>query len=212
MVNIGNNLRVKLQYLIQKIAANGKVPLSIVREGNALEVELPVSSNLPRLITDLQGAYPAYFIYGPLVFSVATTQYIFNLNSAGTSMLAYYAFLGSPLVARMGDKPAFSDEELVIVSSPFFPHALSKGYGNPTARVIKTVNGIAIRNLNHLVQVLRDSHDEFDVFTYWGRGWESMVFPRKKMRDATDELLTDNGIRSQGTQQVMAVWGAGQGR
>jgi S1-C subfamily serine protease len=215
MVNIENNLRVKFQYLIQKIAAKGKVPLSIVRGGDVLKVELPVSSDHPMLIPNLQGSYPSYFIYGPLVFSVATSQYISdlsNLSKSGPNLLGVFAFMGSPLVARMGDKPAFPDEELVVVSSPFFPHALSKGYGNPATLVVKTVNGISIRNLNHLVQVLRDSHDEFDVITYWSRGGESMVFPRIKMRDATDELLTDNGIRSQGSQQMLTVWGAGQGR
>jgi hypothetical protein len=39
-----------------------------------------------------------------------------------------------------------------------------------------------------------------------------MVFPRKKMRDVTDEILTDNDIRSQGSQQVLDVWGAKKGR
>jgi hypothetical protein len=32
------------------------------------------------------------------------------------------------------------------------------------------------------------------------------------MRDATDEILTDNGIRSQGSQQALEVWGGGRGR
>ncbi len=212
MVNIGNNLRVKFQYFIQKIASKGKVPLSIVRGGHALIVELPASSNVPRLIPDLQGSYPDYFIYGPIAFSVATSQFIANLKTAefNANALAFQAFIGSPLISRIGEKPAFPDEELVIVSSPFFPHALSKGYGNPTALVVKTVNGISIRNLNHLVQVLRDSQGEFDVITYWGRGGESMVFPRKKMQSATDEVLADNGIRSQGSQQVLAVWSSGK--
>jgi S1-C subfamily serine protease len=208
MVNIGNNLRIDFRYIIQKIAAKGNVPLSIVRGGKALKIELPISSDHPMLITNLQGSYPDYFIYGPLVFSVATYQFISNLNRGNTSLLGVYALLGSPFVARMGDKPAFPGEELVVVSSPFFPHALAKGYGNPTAQVVKTINGISIRNLKHLVQVLRDSREEFDVFTFWGKGGDSMVFPRKKMRDATDEILTDNGIRSQGSQQVLAVWGA----
>lgn len=210
MVNIGNNLRIDFRYIIQKIAAKGKVPLSIVRGGKALKIELPVSSDHPMLIPDLQGSYPDYFIYGPLVFSVATSQFISNLNRG--NLLGVYAFMGSPLAARMGDNPAFPGEELVVVSSPFFPHALAKGYGNPIARVVKTVNGISIRNLNHLVQVLRDSRDEFDVITYWGKGVETMVFPRKKMRDVTDEILTDNDIRSQGSQQVLDVWGAKKGR
>jgi S1-C subfamily serine protease len=210
MVNIGNNLRIDFRYIIQKIAAKGDVPLSIVRGGKALKIELPVSSDHPMLIPNLQGSYPDYFIYGPLVFSVATSQFISNLNRG--NLLGVYAFLGSPLAARMGDKPAFPGEELVVVSSPFFPHALAKGYSNPIARVVKTVNGISIRNLNHLVQVLRESRDEFDVITYWGKGGETMVFPRKKMLEATDEILTDNGIRSQGSQQILTMWGDKKGR
>jgi S1-C subfamily serine protease len=211
MVTIDNNLRVSFKYLIQKIAAKGTIPLTVVRKGSTLAVELPVSSDFPRLISDLQGSYPDYFIYGPLVFSVATSQFIGGLNSLGNNMLVAQAFVGSPLVARMGDKPSFPGEELVVVSSPFFPHALSKGYSNPSSLVVKTVNGISIRNLSHLVQVLRDSQGEFDEFTYWGKAAESMIFPRKKMRAATEELLADNGIRSQGSQQLLTVWDAGQG-
>lgn len=212
MVNIGSNLRVDFKYLIQKIAVKGTIPLTVVRKGSSLNIELPVSSDNPRLVPDLQGSYPDYFIYGPLVFSVATSQFISSLNSSANNMLISQAFVGSPLVARMGDKPSFPGEELVVVSSPFFPHALANGYSNPSSLVVKTVNGISIRNLSHLVQVLRDSHGEFDEFTYWGRVGESMIFPRKKMRAATEELLTDNGIRSQGSQHILAVWGAGQGK
>jgi len=211
MINIGNNLRVNFKYLVQKIAVKGTISLTVVRKGNSFNIELPVLSDIPRLIPDLQGSYPDYFIYGPLVFSVATTQFIGGLNNIGNNVLISQAFVGSPLVARMGDKPSFPGEELVVVSSPFFPHALSKGYNSPASLVVKTVNGISIRNLSHLVEVLRDSHGEFDEFTYWGKAGESMIFPRNKMRAATEELLTDNGIRSQGSQRILDVWSAGQG-
>ncbi len=42
----------------------------------------------------------------------------------------------------MGEKEHFPGERLVVVSSPFFPHKLAKGYGSPFAEVVKTVNGI----------------------------------------------------------------------
>jgi len=119
-VNIGNNLRIDFRYIIQKIAAKGNVPLSIVRGGKVLKIELPVSSDHPMLISNLQGSYPDYFIYGPLVFSTATSQFIGNINSTGTNSLIIQAFLRNPLIARFSDKPAFPGEELVVVSSPFF--------------------------------------------------------------------------------------------
>jgi hypothetical protein len=62
------------------------------------------------LISDLQGEYPQYFVYGPLVFSIATSQFL------GSHL---FGVLGSSLATRRNDSPAFPGEELVVVASPF---------------------------------------------------------------------------------------------
>ncbi len=210
MIKLGPNLRVYFQYLIQKVARNGKVPLTIIRDGKELKLELPVKTNYPRVIPDLNGAYPSYFVYGPLVFSSATAEFLGGLSRLGASsaLLSRLSLLGSPLLRRLGDKPAFEGERLVVVSSPFFPHKLAVGYDNPVSEVVKTVNGIPIKNLDHLVEVLRDSRDEFIRIEFDMRSGETLVFPRKEMLAATDEILTDNGVRSQGSPDTLAVWNA----
>jgi hypothetical protein len=113
---------------------------------------------------------------------------------------------GSPLMKRMSEQPAFEGERLVVVSSPFFPHRLSRGYGNPAMEVVKTINGVTIRNLAHLVEVLRDSKDEFIVIDFENRGGETLVFRRADMNAATEEILTDNDLRSRGSPDTLAVW------
>ena len=35
-----------------------------------------------------------------------------------------------------------------------------------------------------------------------------MVFRRAEMLTATDEILTDNGVRSQGSPDMLAIWNA----
>jgi hypothetical protein len=35
---------------------------------------------------------------------------------------------------------------------------------------------------------------------------ETMIFPRAQMLAATDEILTDNGVRSQGSPDTLAIW------
>ena len=112
----------------------------------------------------------------------------------------------SPLALRRIDKPAFPGEELVVVASPFFPHKLSKGYSNPQSRVIESVNGIKVKSLKHLIEVLRDSRDEFIVFEFSGRSGESPVFPRKEVLASIEDILTDNGVRSQASPELLAVW------
>jgi hypothetical protein len=205
MIKLGDNLRVRMQYMVQKIAKDGKVPLTVLRAGKPLQVELPVSAKRQTLVDGLGGEYPSYFVFGPMVFSTATTDFIGGLARSGRG-LSTLALLQSPLVTRLGDKPAFDGERLVVVSSPFFPHKLSTGYSAPNYQVVKTVNGIHIKNLPHLVEVLRDSKDEFITIEFDFKGGETFVFPRKEMLAATDEILTDNGVRSQGSPDTLAVW------
>ena len=208
MIKLGNDLRVHFLYEIQHIVTNGIVPLTIVRAGNELKVNLPVAADYRQLIPELKGSYPSYFIYGPLVFSAATEEYLggyLGTKYAGTIM-ARYASLANPLVTRMADQPAFPGEGLVIIAAPFFPHKLAQGYDNPRSQVVKAVNGIRVKNLNHLVEILRDAKDEFITIECNMRYGEVMIFPRAQMLAATDEILTDNGVRSQGSPDTLAVW------
>ncbi len=207
MIKLGPNLRVRFQYRIQQIAKNGKVPLTLVRASRELIVELPVSADRPVLIPDLRGEYPSYFVFGPLVFSTATAQFLGAFNN-NASLVVMLSVIRSPLAVRRGDKPSFPGEDLVIISSPFFPHKLAKGYGPHVAYVLKTVNGLAVKNLLHLVGLLRDAKDEFITLEFDSHGGEALVFPRKEMLAATDEILNDNGVRAQGSPDMLEIWNA----
>jgi hypothetical protein len=110
------------------------------------------------------------------------------------------------LFSRRSDPPAFDSEELVIVSAPFFAHPLAKNYSSPMFRTVKTINGIAIKNLHHLIETIRDAKDEFITIDFTGHGGETLVFQRKDMIAATEEILNDNGIRTQGSSDAMSIW------
>jgi S1-C subfamily serine protease len=205
MVKIDKDLRVSFRYLIQKQAENGKLALTLVRAGKSMKVQLPVTAEYPTLVSDLHGAYPPYFIYGPLVFSRATWQMVSGIES-NANMLRALGFMKSPLVTRALDPPDANLEELVVISSPFFPHKLSTGYSNPAGSVVYAVNGTRIKSLAHLVAVLRDLKDPFVTVEFDQKGSEGLVFPRAAMAAATEEILTDNGVRAQGSPDTMAVW------
>ena len=108
------------------------------------------------------------------------------------------------LVTRPLDAPDADLEELVVISSPLFPHKLSNGYSNPAGSMVSTVNGTHIKSLKHLVAVLRDLKDPFVTIEFDQKGGEALVFSRPAM----EEILTDNGIRAQGSPDTLAVWQA----
>ncbi len=206
MVKIKDNLRLQFQYLIQQKAKGGKVPLTVVRKGKTETIELPVPNRWPMLIEPLQGKYTSYFIYGPLVFSTASRDLAAALDRPGSPLGAALALMGSPLATRRGDRPAFEGEELVMVTSPMFPHAIAKGYDNPFSKVIKEVNGVKVKNLRHFVELLRDSKAKYTSISFDDRFSEAIVFDHQEALKATDEILSDNGIRQQGSDDLMAIW------
>ena len=204
MVKLAHDLRVDFHYQIQKIAANGLLPLTVVRAGKPVPVKLPVSPTRPTLLPDLEGDYPRYFIYGPLVFSTGTWEFVGGMEKAGA--IRALSIIKSPLLTRALDPPDAELQELVVVSSPFFPHKLAKGYSNAAGSVVYSVNGKRVRGLNQLVALLRDLTDEFVTLEFDQRSGESLVFPRAAMVAATEEILTDNGVRAQGSADTLAVW------
>ncbi len=205
MVKIKDNLRLKFNYLLQKLVKDGKVPMTIVREGKAMTIDLPATPKHTMLINTLKGRYPSYFVYGPLVFSPVTSELVASFDRVGR----YYSLLsviGSPLATRRGDFPRFSGEELVIVTSPMFPHRIGKGYDNPATKVVKEVNGVPIKNLRHFVEVLRDSREKFTTIRFDDKASETLVFNHQDALKATEEILSDNGIRERASEDLASVW------
>jgi S1-C subfamily serine protease len=205
MVKIDKDLRVSFQYLIQKTADKGKLPLTVVRSGKVVNIQLPVSAEHPTLVTDLRGSYPSYFIYGPIVFSPATWQLVSSLEN-NSGLMRMLGLVKSPLVTHALDEPSADLEELVVVSSPFFPHKIANGYSNVAGSVVDSVNGTHIKSLRHLVAVLRDLKDPFVTIEFDQKGGEALVFARQAIMSATDDILMDNGVRAQGSPDTLAVW------
>jgi S1-C subfamily serine protease len=205
MIHIGGDLRVSFRYLVQKVAKNGTVPLTIERAGQSLKVTPRVASERPSLIPELKGEYPPYFIYGPVVFSKVTGSFVNGLLQNGEWLRAL-STIGSPMVTLRSEMPTPEREELVVISSPFFPNKLSKGYSNAFGTVVWSVNGTRVRSLRHLVALLRDLKDEFVVMRCEQWGGETLVFPRREMVAATEDILSDNGVRAQGSPELMEVW------
>jgi S1-C subfamily serine protease len=204
MVKIRDNLRLNFHYLIQKVAKDGKVPLSIVRQGKNMTVELPAPTKYPLLIQSLKGRYPSYFIYGPLVFSPVTTEFTQTIDR---SVKLYLGLLGgSPFVTRRADVRRFEGEELVAVAAPMFPDPMGKGYDDPSSKVVKEVNGVRIKNIRHLVEVLRDSKQKFTTIGFDDKLSETIVFDHEKALKATDKVLSENGIRDQASEDLQAIW------
>ena len=205
-VAVRYDLRVSAAYLVQKFAKDGVVPLTVFRNGSEVQIKLPVRSQRELVVPYLLSAQPKYFILGPLVFSQATQDYLDRLGNQKPVSLGDRP---SPLLTRRYDKPAFEGEELVVVASPAFPDRITKGYDDPNRAVISEINGVHIKNLRHLVELIRDNHDNQITLKFGKSGvmtHETMVFNRTELLQTTGKILEENGIRYPYSGDLRSVW------
>lgn len=206
-VKISDNLRLDAKYLLQRLAKDDQVPCKIWRDGAEIEVSVPVRHELDNVVPALFNDRPRYFIYGPIVFSVATQE----LAAAAAGFRGGPPRGAGPIFDRLGDRPEFDGEEIVVVSSRVFSHPIMKGYDEPFLFVLETMNDVKVKNLQHLVELLRDTKDRFVAFKFadiGGHTPEIPVFEHAKMLQATDTVINDNGIRSAYSEDLGKVWNA----
>jgi S1-C subfamily serine protease len=207
-VEVRYDLRLSSAYLVQKFAKNGLLPLTVFRDGRLIKIQLPVQNQREMVIPYLMASNPRYFILGPLVFTQVTQDY---LERIGNQQPALFGPGVSPLVTRRYDKPAFPGEELIVVASPMFPHRITNGYDDATRAVVSEIDGIPVKNLRHLMQIVRDHQDPEITLKFAKSGiltHETMVFRRADLLASTNKILEENGIRYPYSADLRGVWEA----
>ena len=203
-VRLDNGLQAYFLYLVPRLAQNGSIPVTVWRQGEEFKTELPVTTKDYHLIRPYRGEPLPYFIHGPLVFAVAKSDDIGLYAEMNRTLYMD----NSPVVVRREDYVRFPEEELVVVSARMFAHSIGRGYQDPVGKTVKDVNGIAIKNLKHLVETIRDSTDEFLTIRFADNWSDTMVFDRLEMAKATEEIMEDNGIspNRRGSQEMLKIW------
>lgn len=201
-IQVEEDLKLTFHYAVPKLAKDGKVALSILRNGEELDVTVPVRARRNWLVKPLRGTYPSYFVHGPMLFTTASQDLLARLKGAGEMMLNLRE---SPLVRRRFDRPRFEGEELVILGARLFPNRLTEGYDPQSFAVVTKVNDAEIKNLKHLVETIRDLEDEY-ITVRLGGNYETLVFKREELEEVSEQTLEDEGIRSQYSQDLKEVW------
>ena len=89
-VDVRDGLRLRFLYYVSRLAKEGHVPVTILRDGEKKEVSVPVAPRRDFLVPLLENDYPEYFIHGPLVFTGATQEYVRGLGGQGLGACSYW--------------------------------------------------------------------------------------------------------------------------
>jgi S1-C subfamily serine protease len=197
-VRVRDDLWLSCSYLVPKLAQHDKLPVTVIRDGKPLKTDVPVSAENRLPVPYLKGNYPRYFVHGPMVFMGASQELVY-------AYLAYLMMGHNPLFGQHWQWQSTPGEEVVVLGYALLNHRITKGYGPQHFAVVSQVNGTAVHNLSHLVELLRDAKTEYITFRLAG-AYETLVFRRDELDKSTEEILANEDIRSRGSEDLLKIW------
>ena len=186
---VSNNGRIRLKdgearslyYPLYLRQIGEKIPVKVLRNGAVVETSITAAKRNYRIRGWMYDTKPDYFIYGGLVFTTASIDYLVKSKADFHDDI-------------LTDKE-FKDDEPVVISWAFADVGM-EGYLGINGSLVRSVNDVKVRNLRHLVEVLESCRDGFVRFGLdCGKEWDmKMSVDAKEMRETTARVMARNQI------------------
>ena len=158
-----------------------KIPVKVFRDGTVVETSITAAKKNRRIRRWMYDVRPDYFVYGGLVFTTVSYDYLVDSR----------AEIHDDIIK---DK-SFVDDEPVAISFCFSDKAID-GYRGAANSLVRSVNGVKVRNLRHLTELVDQCHDGFVRFGLdRGNEWDNkLIVDAREMREATVRVMKRNLI------------------
>jgi S1-C subfamily serine protease len=182
----GNRLSAALAF---QTPQNGeKVPLQVWRDGRQIEIALPLYVYTGDRATGSQyDSLPRYFVYGGLVFTPLTLDYLRTVGAKDTPGESFYE-----LYYRRQEAPETARTEPIVLSS-VLADAVNANVAVRARALVDKINGIRIDKLEDVVRAFETNTNAYDTVVFVShQGFECLE--RSEVARANPKILTTYGI------------------
>jgi S1-C subfamily serine protease len=187
----GNRLSVALAFQLSQ--SGERVPLQIWRDGKQQEALLPVSAYTGDHAAGYQyDSLPRYFVYGGLVFTPLSLDYLHTLGRASpetTFPESYYE-----LYYQKYENPTNARPEPIVLAS-ILADAVNANVTVRGRALLDRVNGIRIEKLEDVVRAVETNTNVFDNFEFLPHnGCEAL--DRREVAKVNSKILETYSVTS----------------
>ena len=177
-----------LGFLLNDKQVGETAELRVLRAGEELVIRQPML-RLPYRCRSIRNAMPEYCMFGGLVFTALSENLLADLSSNRDrlfSLLVPYEAPGSRLKKYLKEFATYPDEELVILQTVLVDK-VNKGIPHSGLDPVSEVNGVPVRNLRHLAELVDNCRRGFITFKM--ESGVPIMLDAKKLREATPRIL-----------------------
>ncbi|EGC34675.1 hypothetical protein DICPUDRAFT_153086 [Dictyostelium purpureum] len=148
--------RISFEYLFSSHFIGDKIDITVLRDGERLNLQVPLVNQHRVVPFQMYDSRPSYFVYSGLVFVPITYPFLLELSE---DLAVTYRRIYERI-----EKITSEDFQVVILSQVLFDKT-NHGYSNLSLCEVKKVNGVPVRNLKHLVQLIESNENKYLVIT-----------------------------------------------
>jgi hypothetical protein len=181
--------RTSFRYVLDRRQVGDVVTLRFLRDSRVEEsnVRLSRARGYGALVPRLYDKVADYYVFGGLVFSALSMEYVDAANAYPSGML------GDDIPRHLTRERSVPDEQVVFLAA-VLTGDVNLGYGPLEDAVVETVDGQPVRNLLQLSRIVDQSEGSFVTFGF-GRGRRVTLSLEAARRD-TPGLLDRYGLAS----------------
>ena len=166
----------------------------VIRDSKVLHLEAIVKNNrAPYTLRRQYDKKPHYYIYGGLVFSPLTKNYLMSWGKDWLKEIPSYL---KYLHFSSRDDSRFSGKKDIVVLIDILSHPVNSGLSDQKRGVLHSVNDIEIHSLSHLQEVLSSINTEYAVFKFFN-SLDDLILNSAKVKKFQMKILKEYGIRPQ---------------
>lgn len=178
--------RVALRYYFSQRFPGDNVTISILRDGQEMDVVAPLSMAHQLCPVHFEGTLPSYLIIGGLVFTVLSELYL-------NEMQAQEGIRGSPYLQGLvayGRKETESQQ--IVLLTQILAHSCNLGYEDMENSHLKKFNGVEVESLQHLADLYDKAQEKFLNFEFFPQ--RIICLDRLEVENSTAEICAENSI------------------
>lgn len=184
--------RLDLSFITDLKYVGDKITMGVLRNKKPLKLDIVMKNYTPIVPRTQYDVKPTYYIFGGLVFTKLTVNYVYGLWEQLNRRPS--------ILDRVIYEIATPEKQEIIVLQQVLADEINKGYHDFSNLIVKKVNGQEISGMEDLINKIENTKDEFLVIELEDKN--KIILEMEKAQEANNDILKKYGINSSRSEDL----------
>jgi S1-C subfamily serine protease len=184
--------RLDLSFITDLKYVGDRITIEVLRNKQPLKITVVMKNYVPIVPRMEYDVKPVYYVFGGLVFTRLTINYIYSLWGQINTRPG--------ILDRVVYEISTPEKQQIVVLQQVLADEINKGYHDFSNLIVRRINGETISGMSDLIKKIENSKDEFIEIELEDKS--KITIETQKAKDAGNNILKRYGINSDRSEDL----------